>query len=239
MVPRRRTKLGRPALIGAASLAGVALAATLTAPAWADTPTPGPDTRRSTCPVPAAPTAPTAPTATLSQQTKDGLAFSREEERMARDLYAALAKVHNGARPMSMITTSEQRHYDAIGTLLTRYGLADPSAGKAAGRYAYPELQKLYDDWYARGTASRQAAAQVGVELEQRDIADLQKLLAQPAPDDVKAVYGNLLKGSQNHLAAFQRAATASGGMGSGTGAGQGPGGRSGQRGPGQGRMAS
>ncbi|QQS02026.1 MAG: DUF2202 domain-containing protein [Austwickia sp.] len=254
MVPRRRTKLGRPAQLGAATLAGVALAATLAGPASAGTQTPGPGTGRPTnCPVataspsagssatPGTGTSTGVPTATLSQETKDGLAFSREEERMARDLYAALAAVHNGARPMSMITTSEQRHFDAIGTLLQRYGLADPSAGKTAGTYAFPEIQKLYDDWFSRGKVSVQAAAQVGVELEQRDIADLQKLAAQPAPDDIKAVYANLLQGSQNHLAAFQRAASGSGGgMGPGAGAGQGPGQRGpGQRGPGMGRMAS
>ncbi len=42
------------------------------------------------------------------------LTFSREEERMARDLYAALAAKYDGAVPMSRITLSEQRHHDSI-----------------------------------------------------------------------------------------------------------------------------
>ena len=99
---------------------------------------------------------------------------------MARDLYAALAKIHAGATPMSRITTSEQRHYDAIGTLLTRYGVADPSAGRVAGSYADAELQKLYDDWLARGKASLQAAYQVGIELEPVSYTHLDVYKRQP-----------------------------------------------------------
>ena len=46
----------------------------------------------------------------------------------------------------------------------------------------------------------------MGVELEQRDIADLTKSIAADLPADVDTVFGQLLKGSQNHLAAYQRA---------------------------------
>ena len=101
------------------------------------------------------------------------LSFSREEERMARDLYAALADKYDGARPFSLITNSEDRHFDAVGVLIERYDVKDPSSGKAAGTYAIPALQRLYDGWLAKGSTSLKNAYQVGVELEQRDIADL------------------------------------------------------------------
>lgn len=148
--------------------------------------------------------APASAVAAQSASVARTLQFNREEERLARDLYVALSRVHDGARPMSNITRSEQRHHDALGRLLTRYGISDPSAGRAPGSYAFPELQKLYDGWYARGKTSLKAAYQVGVELEKRDIDDLTK--ARDA--DVKRVYSNLLSGSENHLAAFQRAAS-------------------------------
>lgn len=158
---------------------------------------------------------------------------------MARDLYAALAAAHGGARPMSAITTSEQRHYDAVGSLLARYGLADPAAGRAAGSYADAELQRLYDDWYARGKVSPQAAYRVGIELEQRDIADLQRLIAEHPPTDVATVYRNLLAGSRNHLAAYQRAADGStAGTGRAPEAGRGGPGSSPSHARGQGRQA-
>ncbi len=163
----------------------------------------------------------------------------REEERMARDLYAALAEIHDGARPMSMITNSEQKHFDAMGTLLERYDVTDPSAHKAAGTYALPEIQSLYDSWYAEGKVSLDAAYQVGIELETRDIADLEKAIA-VAPTDVDRVLNNLLQASQHHLSAYQSAAAGTlpeeggAGMGQGMGHGQGQGQGQGQ-GKGQG----
>ncbi len=147
-----------------------------------------------------------APSATADGAVTSALTFSREEERMARDLYAALAGTYDGARPFSMITKSEDRHFEAVGALLERYKVADPAAGKAAGTYADPAIQKLYDSWLAKGKSSLNAAYQVGVELEQRDVADLNKSIAGNLPADVDAVFGRLAQGSQRHLAAYQRA---------------------------------
>jgi len=160
----------------------------------------------------------TAPSATTDSGVASALAFSREEERMARDLYAALAAKYDGARPFSMITNSEDRHFDAMGALLTKYKVTDPSAGKAAGVYAIPAIQDLYDSWLTKGSTNIQAAYQVGVDVEKRDIADLNKSIAAALPADVDAVLGQLLKGSQNHLAAYQRGV--SGDLGTGAGAG-------------------
>ncbi len=162
------------------------------------------------------PSTPSAPSATADSTLTSALAFSREEERMARDLYAALAKKYDGARPFSMITNSEDQHFDAVGTLIERYDVTDPSAGKAAGVYAIPAIQDLYNGWLAKGNTSIEAAYQVGVDLEKRDIADLNKSIAANLPADVDTVLGQLLKGSQNHLAAYQRGV--SGDLGTGAG---------------------
>lgn len=132
--------------------------------------------------------------------------FSREEERMARDLYAALAKKDDDALPFSRITLSEQRHFDAVGTLMTRYGVADPSAGKAAGKYADEDIQKLYAGWLAQGSKSLEDAHQGGIDLEKRDIADLQRELKAVKQSNVKLVLERLLAGSENHLRAFTAA---------------------------------
>ncbi len=156
------------------------------------------------------------PTATADSALSSALTFSREEERMARDLYAALARKYDGARPFSMVTNSESQHFAAVGTLLKRYGVTDPSAGKAAGTYAIPAIQNLYNGWLAEGSASLAAAYRVGVELEQRDIADLRKSIAANLPADVDIVLGQLLKGSQNHLTAYQRAVDGRLGTGAG-----------------------
>ena len=65
-----------------------------------------------------------------------------------------------------MIVKSEQQHFTAIGTLLTRYDIADPSAKAKPGVYANPALQKLYDTWKVAGLTSLDAAYDVGVALE-------------------------------------------------------------------------
>lgn len=52
---------------------------------------------------------------------------------------------------------------------------------------------------------SRDQAVQAGILVEVADIADLKDALTMKAPSDVRTVLGNLLAGSQRHLAAFQR----------------------------------
>jgi hypothetical protein len=170
----------------------------------------------------------TAGTVTATPALTGELRFAREEERMARDLYRAIDEKYDAA-PFAMIATSEQRHFDAVGTLLDRYGVADPADGRKAGSYADPTIQQLYDGWLADAGTSLDAAYDVGVALEQRDIADLQDTLAQDPPADVSTVLKALLNGSQHHLAAFRAAADGQvlglqGGQGWMNGQGQGQG---------------
>ena len=77
----------------------------------------------------------------LSDAEIAGLIFSREEERLARDLYQAFSDQYDGARPFSKIVASEQRHFDAVGRLLTQYGIDDPAAGATAGSFSDATLQ--------------------------------------------------------------------------------------------------
>lgn len=164
----------------------------------------------------------TTATATVSADVAKDLAYMREEERLARDTYLAIAKVYPAnATQFQRIANSEQRHYDSVGVLLTRYGLSDPSAGKAAGSYAYPTLTELYTTLLAQAKTSLTEAYKVGVAVEQVDIADLNKALATTLPVDVKAVFGNLKAGSDNHLAAFSALRDGKA-VGIGTGAGMG-----------------
>lgn len=145
-----------------------------------------------------------APTdGTLSSAVAADLTHMRDEERLARDLYAAIATQYDNAAPFSTITLSEQRHYDSVGVLLTRYGVADPSAGKAPGVYSDPELQKLYDSLWAQAKTSLTDAYAVGVAVENTDIADLKKAMAATDAADIDRVYANLERGSEMHLQSF------------------------------------
>jgi hypothetical protein len=48
-------------------------------------------------------------------------------------------------------------------------------------------------------------ALEVGVAIEEKDIADLEELLAEETPSQLEKVYGKLLDGSFKHLDAFNR----------------------------------
>lgn len=151
----------------------------------------------------AAPVGSPTGTPTISAAVAADLAFSRDEERMARDLYAVIAAQYGDAIPFSMITDSEQRHFDAIGTLLVRYGVADPASGKSAGVYANADIQKLYDSLLAQSKSSLTEAYKVGIAVEKRDIADVTDAMKTATQADIDRVYANLLNGSDMHLRAF------------------------------------
>jgi len=144
--------------------------------------------------------------AKLTAIEQAGLQFSREEERMARDLYRQFAARY-GSTPFAAISQSEQRHFDAVGRLLVTYRVHDPSATAESGVYADSAVQKLYDGWKAKGLTSVTAAYQVGVALEKRDIADLNKLQRGTNSADLDRVYARLANASQHHLTAFTAAA--------------------------------
>lgn len=138
----------------------------------------------------------------LTAAQKSRLAGMAEEEKLAHDVYVKLAGVTGDVR-FTRISTAETRHHTQIRMLLTRYGVADPTAGKAEGQFTSPGMQRLYTDLVTRGSASLSAALAVGREIEILDIADLAAAAEGVTAADVLTVYERLSQGSQNHLQAF------------------------------------
>lgn len=136
----------------------------------------------------------------LNDDEAAGLLWMYEEEKLARDVYTAL-EAQWGAAVFSNIALSEQKHMDAIQVLLDRYTLSVPA--NPAGVFTNPSLQALYTSLVERGGQSLTAALQVGVDIENLDIADLDQRLAQTDNGDLQQVYANLRSGSTNHLRAF------------------------------------
>jgi hypothetical protein len=142
------------------------------------------------------------PAGQLTSEEEAGLVYMREEEKLARDVYAALAPT--AAQPIfANIGASEQTHMDAVKVLLDRYGIADPAASTAAGQFVNPDLQKLYNDLVAQGSVSLEQALRAGALIEEIDIVDLDGYLKQTNEQAIKLVYDNLENGSRNHLRAF------------------------------------
>jgi hypothetical protein len=141
------------------------------------------------------------PVQQLSADEAARILFMREEEKLAMDIYQALSQKWR-LRIFSNIASAEQRHYDAIGTLIVRYELSD-TALPAPGSFANAELQKLYNDLLAKGERSLVDALQVGAIIEEKDIADLKDAISATDKRDLLTIYGNLQNGSLKHLSAF------------------------------------
>lgn len=133
----------------------------------------------------------------------------REEEKLARDVYTAL---DGQAALFANIAASEQTHTDAVRTLLIRYGIDDPAAARAAGSFSSPAFQALHDALVARGRMTTIAALQVGVEIEELDLADIAAMRPLVAHEDVRNTLDNLARGSRNHLRSFWAQLQAAGG---------------------------
>lgn len=152
----------------------------------------------------ATPSAPVISASKISSTEAQDLAFMREEEQLAHDVYVALYQ--KWKMPIfNNISKSEATHTAQVKALLDAYGIADPLAGKTAGQFANPELQKLYIDLVAQGSQSLDAALKVGVAIEELDIKDLDARIAHTSNPDILRVYQNLKRGSENHLKAFTK----------------------------------
>lgn len=138
----------------------------------------------------------------LSVAERDSLIFMRQEEKLARDVYTYLFGIYP-IRIFSNIARSEQKHMDAIKILLDRYNIPDPVEGKGQGEFQDPEFAELYQALIAEGSPTLINALNVGVQIEEEDIEDLQNALPVVDNKDITNVYLNLLKASGKHLKAF------------------------------------
>ena len=144
------------------------------------------------------------PLSELTDTQKENLTFMIEEEKVARDVYKYLYETH-GTRIFGNIARAEQKHMDALEVLLDRYELEAPLTLGEVGVFENDELQELYDTLIAKGQTSVLDALRVGVAIEEVDIADLEDILNDGVPEDFTLIYENLVKGSYNHLNAFNR----------------------------------
>ena len=150
---------------------------------------------------------------------QDDMKFMREEEKLARDVYATLYDFHL-AKGLTLtvcdnIAYSEQRHMDAMKQLLDNYDMADSAV--EGGQGTYPEscrdaecmfnnigLGTLYAELVADGKVSGLGTLLAGGLIEEVDMIDLAEAIANAEGyADIQGVYDNLLCGSRNHLRAF------------------------------------
>ncbi len=130
------------------------------------------------------------------------LVFMREEEKLARDVYLTLFDIWENP-VFNNISAAEQRHMDNMKRLLDTYGLVDPVADDSVGAFTNTGLADLYQDLTEKGAVSLEDALYAGALVEELDITDLKRAIAESTHADVTKAYENLMRGSRNHLRAF------------------------------------
>jgi hypothetical protein len=144
----------------------------------------------------------------LTDEAAQAMAFMREEEKLAHDVYVYFGRLYAGSSSVQVfdrIAESEARHTEAVRQLLVTYGEPDPATG-VEGSFTNPDLQELYFTLITAGSEGLEQALGVGLAIEQKDITDIVVSIdTSIGYPDVVLVYSNLLAGSENHLAAFQK----------------------------------
>ena len=144
---------------------------------------------------------PVANGATINAKTKAELIYLIQEEKLARDVYASLTDM---GRKFQNINRSESTHMGLVADLLKAYGIKDPTLNLKPGVYKDKKLTALYKKIMKNAKNSYADALAAGILIEETDIADLNKLIANTQNADVLDVANRLLNGSQNHLQAFR-----------------------------------
>ena len=131
------------------------------------------------------------------------LLYIKEEEKLARDVYTFLFEKWE-TPVFSNISKAEDTHLNAVLYLLQNYGEEYTRTGDP-GVFANSELQELYAQLVKKGSVSIESAMETGAFIEEMDINDLEKYLEVVENENIKLIFENLLKGSRNHLRAFNR----------------------------------
>lgn len=140
----------------------------------------------------------------LNNVEKATLTRMAEEEKLAYDVYMDMAELWE-AQAFIQIAAAEQHHLNRIKVLADRFGISMTKAVKAGerGLFEDPDLQRSYIDLTQKGQQSLTAAFQVGALIEDMDIKDLKKAIAETNNKQLRSTYQRLLESSSNHLVVF------------------------------------
>ena len=139
--------------------------------------------------------------ASITDEDSEMLVQMREEEKLARDVYDVLYEMY-GLKVFDNISSSEQKHMDAVLVLLDTFGIPDPALPEA-GQFSNPDLQDLYSALVAKGSTSLVDALEVGATIEDLDIYDLVEFTAKTESSIIQETFEFLTCGSRNHMRAF------------------------------------
>lgn len=136
-------------------------------------------------------------TINLTKEEMNGLLYMSDEEKLAGDVYDAFYRRWN-LLTFSHIESEERDHEGYLRTFLRRCGMDHPNKG--IGEFNNTSTQKLYVKLVQKGNSTLENALEAGSMIEELDISDLEKYMAQTEKVDLRGTYQILLNGSENHL---------------------------------------
>ncbi len=139
----------------------------------------------------------------LTDVQSEQILYMAEEEKLAHDIYVNMYETW-GTRIFRNIAKAESKHMRLINLLIERYELILPETYSQVGVFNDSELQTAYDGFLEKGALSETDALEVGIAIEESDIADLNESIEAGVPEDLELIYTRLLNGSQRHLNAFE-----------------------------------
>ncbi|HPO28132.1 MAG TPA: DUF2202 domain-containing protein [Petrotogaceae bacterium] len=139
---------------------------------------------------------------TVDETEKTALLKMVEEEKLARDVYIALAEKWD-INPFINIAKAEQVHMLQVQALLEKYTI--DYVAQEEGKFSSHDVQELYNQLVQQGSTSQIEAFKVGMLIEEMDIADINSEIVKVDNEDIKQIFVNLRQGSENHLMAFNR----------------------------------
>lgn len=141
-------------------------------------------------------------TKNLTDEEKSGLIFTRQEEKLAYDVYRYAFEKY-GSPVFDNISRSEATHQSKIQDILDEYGIQNPVENLGAGQFADENLQNLYYQLIEKVNISLADDFEVGATIEDLDINDLMGLSESSQNIQIKKTYEMLTCGSRNHLRGF------------------------------------
>lgn len=147
----------------------------------------------------------------LSQNEIQTLLFTRQEEKLAHDVYIYAFNKY-GIPIFQNIANSESSHMSAILLQMEKFNISDPLNGSTSlGVFTDPTIIQLYQELTAKVDQSAQQAILVGLTIEDLDILDLENAIAETSQTSLTQVYSSLKCGSENHMRSFYSLAVSSG----------------------------
>jgi len=151
------------------------------------------------------------PKESLSAEELNSLAFLREEEKLAMDVYISLYNKW-GVKIFDNISKSENSHMSMVLSLLNKYDLPDPVGTNNVGVFNNNNLQTLYNQLVFEGNKSILNAYIVGATIEDLDLYDIKVAMLNIDNQDIRYVFDILAKGSRNHMRSFYKNIISAGG---------------------------